>query len=100
MTVTTPDGIQVAVDSSAWHGRGLASAAAGSCLEVRFAMQLNLTPGVYYLTTGVVSMDSGELTFLHRRVDVLARAGLSYLASDCSVVAVTDEADGKKTLPI
>jgi lipopolysaccharide transport system ATP-binding protein len=105
MSVTTPDAIQVAVDSSAWHGQGLTEAKPGRCLEVRFGLYANFAPGTYYVTTGVASMESGETVLLHRRVDVLAfrvhdptgtaRGGLSYLGSDCSVADITcREADG------
>jgi lipopolysaccharide transport system ATP-binding protein len=99
ISLTTSDGIQVGGDFSTWHIPAVEHVAAGDCIRVRFRLRMNLVPGIYYLNTGVATLETEEMTFLHRRVDVMAfrvvdpsgrvRTGLAYMENECSVVTVS-----------
>lgn len=48
-----------------------ASMPAGSVAEVTFAIDLNVLPGVYFISLGWVRLEDGEVTVIQRRYDVL-----------------------------
>jgi ABC-type polysaccharide/polyol phosphate transport system ATPase subunit len=45
--------------------------AAGASAEVVFDLQLNVLPGVYFISLGWVRLENGEVRVIHRRYDVL-----------------------------
>ena len=45
--------------------------AAGSEINVVFDLQLNVLPGVYFISLGWVRLENGEVEVIHRRYDVL-----------------------------
>jgi len=45
--------------------------AAGASVEVRFSVQLNVQPGVYFISLGWVRLVNAEVQVVHRRYDVL-----------------------------
>ncbi|MDB6127061.1 MAG: tagH 1, partial [Verrucomicrobia bacterium] len=38
---------------------------------IRFDLQLNVLPGVYFISLGWVRLENGEVQVIHRRYDVL-----------------------------
>lgn len=44
---------------------------AGAGVEVVFDLQLNVLPGVYFISLGWVRLENGEVQVIHRRYDVL-----------------------------
>lgn len=74
MKLRTVDGVDVAGANNILEGQPYNSVEAGTVAEVSFKLKLNLAPGVYYLTSGVMGevANDGEGAYLHRRVDVCA----------------------------
>lgn len=72
MLVRSTNGVELAGLRSHPDGAGLAHVAAGSVLDVAFRFRASFLPGVYFLNAGVVAMQDGEATFLHRGIDVAA----------------------------
>jgi hypothetical protein len=48
-----------------------ASVAAGKQAEALFDIQLNILPGIYFISTGWVKIVDGEVQVIHRRYDVV-----------------------------
>lgn len=70
---------------------------AGACVEVVFDLQLNVLPGVYFISLGWVRLENGEVQVIHRRYDVLRldvlprdkSFGLAYCPTKITVSALT-----------
>lgn len=45
--------------------------AAGRQVEVTFDIQLNMQPGVYFISVGWVRLENGEVSVIHRRYDAI-----------------------------
>ncbi|MCB0154417.1 MAG: ABC transporter ATP-binding protein [Anaerolineae bacterium] len=72
LTIKRIDGVIVYTTSTLAEKTNLPPINAGTILEVTFSLDLNLTPNTYYFNCGVTTFEQGELTYLHRRVDVAA----------------------------
>ncbi len=72
MMIKTVDGVDVVGVNSRTEGQVIARIAAGSVVDVRFRLTLNLVPGYYVCNAGVEGAVDGSAAYLHRRVDVAA----------------------------
>jgi hypothetical protein len=72
MMIKTVDGVDVVGVNSRTEGQVIARIAAGSVVDVRFRLTLNLVPGYYVCNAGVEGAVDGNAVYLHRRVDVAA----------------------------
>jgi lipopolysaccharide transport system ATP-binding protein len=71
MMLKTVDGVDVAGINSRTEGAVLPRARAGSTVDVRFELRLNVAPGYYVLNAGVEGVVGGAPpAYLDRRIDV------------------------------
>ncbi len=70
MMLKTMSGIELGGQISHPLGEGIAEVAAGETYHVEFTVVANLTPGIYFLNTGVLGLIGGEEHFLHRWLDI------------------------------
>jgi lipopolysaccharide transport system ATP-binding protein len=71
MLIKTTSGIELGGAESASRSQGgLSYVAAGSSYRVEFSFLCNLNPSVYFLNSGVIGDVDGDMTFLHRLVDI------------------------------
>lgn len=57
--------------NSYFQGQNAAAVAQGSRVEIVFDIQLNILPGVYFLSVGWVRLDNADVQVIHRRYDVI-----------------------------
>lgn len=72
MMITTREGVCVFGTNTESHYLTSRNYTEGEEVKVNFHLHNNLGPGIYYLTCGIHSIDnSGDLVYLHRRMDTL-----------------------------
>lgn len=71
LMIKTREGVAVFGTDSLHLGNSTGHFEPNRTFEVRFKLENNLAPGIYYLNCGLRDRDSEETLFIHRRVDAL-----------------------------
>jgi len=71
LTIKDVRGQEIFGTNSYFQNQTPAAVPAGGQVEVAFSLQLNLLPGVYFISLGWVRLVNGEVEVIHRRYDVL-----------------------------
>lgn len=70
MLIKTVSGAELGGAVSASNAQSaIPDISAGTVVEVEFRFQCSLNPGIYFLNAGVVGVEGGEETYLHRLLD-------------------------------
>ncbi len=72
MMIKPPNGMELVGLRSHKTGEGIALVDSGSELQVRFRFKCRLTPGTYFMNSGITARSAEGESFLHRVIDLLA----------------------------
>ena len=71
LTIKDVRGQEIYGTNTYFQNQSPASVAPGSRVDVHFTVQLNVQPGVYFISLGWVRLVNGDVQVIHRRYDVL-----------------------------
>ncbi len=71
LTIKDVRGQEIYGTNTYFQNQSPPSVAAGSRVDVHFTVQLNVQPGVYFISLGWVRLVNGDVHVIHRRYDVL-----------------------------
>jgi len=71
LTLKDVRGQEIYGNNTYFQNQTPATVAAGASVEVLFSLQLNVQPGVYFISLGWVRLVNAEVQVIHRRYDVL-----------------------------
>jgi hypothetical protein len=71
VTLKNIKGEEIYGTNSYFQSQVTAAVAQGSRVEIVFDIQVNVLPGVYFLSVGWVRLENAEVQVIHRRYDVI-----------------------------
>lgn len=91
----TVEGVSAFGTSTMYHNANYQEAAAGKYLKISFMLDLNLSPGTYFITCSLAeAISEGDMAYLDRKTDImsirvdqmkLAGSGIAYLPTQVTV---------------